>query len=305
MTLRSPRFRAVSPGLDLDIWVPKRGGRFRVLETLSGPSAPMWIEVKNDLKTSDTDSTYAPPRPVTYQMRLGECWIVVYDTKTKKADQGRFGTTWLNGPDDPLLLAYRCHLAWLARKDRQQVYDEIRATVLNDREPPAARYGAWLSLFVWADPSLYNTVKSPDLPRVQRLMMELLTQPGLSAEWRQKVLCSIQIDASKEIAPGSDAAFLLRYLLDVVEKETDPLLVGQAADRLYFINNQSATVDSKYTAFYFPEITQALEKRDREDEAQGPDHPRPASGALSNLGLAGRRRLEDIKDVPVVVRHLP
>jgi hypothetical protein len=299
------RFKKEYPALDPEMMVCVSGGRFRVLETLAGPPAPMFLRVENPKEPSSPGDVFSHSViPVTSWMRPGECWIVVCDPKTGKVfTDASSGTMWLSGPDDILLAIYRRHVAWMKEPDRDRAFAEMRATVLNPQEPAASRLGAFRSMWAF---SARDASKNPYRVSMQDALAKLLIQPGLSHDLKLFALSAVEVDASHEIAPGSADALLLRHLLDIVETSQDRDIVVRAADRLYFVCIQSSSVDGKYAAVYFPEIIEALEKREAADQARSPDLPSLASGALSNLKLAGRRHLEDIQRfLPVVIRHQP
>jgi len=285
--------RRYNPDLDLDLLVGVRGDRFQTLKTLSGRPAPLWLEVDN---RGESDwHTFA-----TSRMRLGEYWIVVYDHKTRTVRQEvRHGTTWLTGPDDPLLSIYRRHVKWLARQDRERVFAEMRAVLLDPNLSVASRMSAFLSMRAYLTQGL--AFESPDYPFMRHAIVELLAQPEVPRELKLIALRSIHVDTTREIAPGSEEALLLHYLLDLVKTGTDREIINTAADMIASIARQSSSVSGKYTVYYIPGIMSVLESREVDDRARDPRGYSPVSGALNSL----RRGLELDKGHPVVIRRLP
>jgi hypothetical protein len=292
------RFREEYPGADPDLIIGALGGRFQVIETLSGQPVPTWLEVSNKRESPKQNF-------ITELMRLGEFWIVVYDHKTDTVKrQLGSGTFMLSGPDDILLAIYRRHVVWQNRPDYANVLREARAAILSAEEPAASRVGALYSLGRRIGKS-GDLFRSADYPIFRRILVELLTQEHLPRDVQMAAFRLIHIDTTQEIAPGSDSVILLRYLLKVLATETDKEVVIEAGDKLCLTAAQSSSATGKYTVYYVPEIVAALERREQQDNAQSPIGRSPVSRFLYELQLSGRRRLEDIKDVPVVVRHLP
>lgn len=289
--------RRYNPDLDLDLLVGVRGGRFQTIETLSGHPAPLWLEVDN---TADVN----PRKPfITNHMRLGEYWIIVYDNKTRTVQQ-RYssGTIWLTGPDDPLLSIYRRHVGWLVRQDRKGVFAEMRTAILDPDQPTVSRLGALLSMRAligrgWPDGGL----KSPDLLLLQQAIAALSAQPKVPRDLQIMAMRFICVDISKEIAPGSDEAILLHYLIDIVKQETVREAVDLAADKLEGIATESSSVSGEYRVYYMPEIASILEQREAEDLSRDPKGFSPVSRAIRNL----RRSLELSEGHPLVICPLP
>lgn len=157
----------------------------------------------------------------------------------------------------------------------------------------------------------YGFYRKPGYPSFLRVLRQLLSQTNLPRKLQHHAMNLIRIDVRREVAAGSDEAFLLRYLLDLVEREQDGETLDRAADVLYFITGErEETGDGRSTMFYFPDILAALERREAFDKSHRPDGLSYVSRTLANLELAGRRWMPKVEPelkerLTVVVRRLP
>jgi len=244
-------------------------------------------------------------------MQLGQHWLIIYDNRVERANDRIIVAASLRWPDDTVLALYRRHLMWMSHPNHQQAMSEMRAALLAPDAPLASRVAAQWGLgwrrFARQEPG-------SDVALMQRVRLELLAQPNLPRILRLAALGGLHVDPTNDIIHGSEDDRVLRYLLNVLAKETDEEILGKAASRLASIGRQSVSDSKTDTAYHFPEILEALEKRAaQEDEAPHPIGYRgnPVSGAADQL----RRAMQnDTVVVPgalpsnvkvVVIRRLP
>jgi hypothetical protein len=291
------------------------GGRFQVLETLYGPPPPRWLQVDHReyfRRMAKLNGAWGsgPGEPATTVMQKGEYWLLVYNPQTRAVETGYSEATWLNGPDDPLLRFYRRYLDWRARARDPRLLEEVRTVLLNPTEPEPLRHAALSMMADLVDWDCYGFYRKPDYPYFLRVLRQLFAQTNLPRELQHRAMDLIRIDVRREVAAGSDEAFLLRYLLGIVGREQDGTTLDRAADVLYFITGETETIEGRMTHFYFPDIIAALEKREAFDRSHRPDGLSYVSRTLGNLELAGRRWMPKVEPGPnaapaVVVRRLP
>lgn len=308
-----------APLRDPDLNLPTLGGRFVVVERLSGPPAPGVIEVDNRKRLqkerefyrdrSTSFISWRPPDWTTRVLRLGEYWILVWDAaRGTLVDDSPYscGTAWLTGPDDPVLLDFRRSVAWATDPDEASAYASMRRTLLDAGAPVSTRAAALAGMSYRAERRRGGGSESRTAARalVHHTLAELVRQPDLPDPLHIAAITCIDLSGSRELAAGSDEAALLRYLIRVVRECPNWHVVGSAAMTLYLLEMQAGPqIDGKPVCYHFPEVVEALEERHTRDAALG--GPDPASAALKNWEMNRRPGGRAAPGCPLIVRHLP
>lgn len=295
------RFRRESPTLDPEEHLPVVAGSLHVVERLSGPATPSELTVEPvDPRDAGLPIIGPGPKGNSFRMkwmRPGEYWIIVYDTTAEPGNR-RFVYAWLlRWPDDTVLALYRRYIAWLSEPNAPQAYAKMRTVLFSPDASLPSRRAALQGMVMRGSLKKGGLVESADYPFVRRTMLDLLQETDLPSALRLAAIGALHVDASRELVAGSDDVATLRYLLDVIKNETDRDLLRAAAATLEGMGRQSFGNSQNYTVYHFPEILQALERRELREGADNS----PVLMALMNL----RRSMAADKDAVVVIRRLP
>jgi hypothetical protein len=302
------RFQRQYPLLDPQEYVQVNGGRLQVLELLKGPTIPAHIDIDfTTIPAFRGGPGLVRPNPQGHSLRwmqLGQYRLVTYDPKASDPNARLVHGVVLDGPDDKLLQIYRQSLQWRADPDRGRAKETAKQTLRDPLQPPALRAAAYYALY---DLGVRQAaVPGTNVPEITRIMFPLLTEPNLHPRLLEFAIQSARVDITQgDIVVGSEGAKVIGYLLDRLHAEPAGPVVGTVAARLSTIAAQEGVLEGRKTLFYVPEIVSALERREALDKASSSKGRSHASGGLMSLQVAGWRRLEDIKDLPVVTRKLP
>ena len=278
-------------------------GRFSVLETVSGPAAAPQIDVDNT--DPEAGMMFRHGAVVTGRMRLGEYWLLVYDTRIKYSGPIKPGyqavlmnSFPLSDPRDPVLAAYRHSLLWLSNPTPQAAFEKARLTLLDTQAPLLLRLSAFLSLRQLLHSPLWT-----------QTLTALLAQSALPSELRLEAIRSIRVDPAQTIAAGSDAALQFRYLLEGISRigmgkkvDARTLIIDEMANCLYFINQDA---ENQHPPVFYPELLTVLRKRQITDKITNPDGNSWVNRTLMNLELGGGHYPKDLKHFKGIIRSVP
>jgi hypothetical protein len=280
---------------------------FRVVEVLSGKYAPAWLNIDNEpmLERNRRSSVSKIPVP-TSRAAVGQYWVVIYRSEAGPNDYQIFiGTRPVSGPDDLLVALFRRHVAWINRRDVPDALQEMRTVLLDPRETFQSRLAVFCSLGKVVRGKHLDIWRSPYHPFYLQTLVDLLKQKSLPAVLEQSAMLAVSVDPLREIESGSREAFLVRYLMDRLKKETDDMVADMIGDHLGHLAWRMVEVNGKWTIFHYPEIIQALQRRIQADCAKSPSGRSFVSRTIYNLELQGYGDPDRLKDREIVDRRLP
>lgn len=289
------------------------GGQFDVLATLCGdPSAsPASLEIVNPPPPDPTDPNrnLHPDLVLTRHLRVGELWLLAWDPKTRKVDLNTIsGMSRLSGPDDPQIALYKLWRSWMDDPDPQRAESQMIAMALNPRLSTNTRRLAFGGIGVLVHRRQPPTDSDPVY---QHVMAELLKAPDTPNRLKLDALSIVSPNSRAELRPGSDEAWLLRYVIRVLDLSYDPTWLSAAstvaaqANIIYDIS-----VGEKVVVVLYPDLIAALERRAAKETAENPKRGGPGMYGLSRLDTHHRRSAEDARrdshdGVIAVERRIP
>lgn len=276
---------------------------FRILETLSGPSKFGDVEVVNPEPNPQSEFGGHADLP-DRDMRVGELWIVPYSNQGKAYNLR--DKEYLSGLDDPILQQYRQHIAWTHRADSENVMREMVGMINSSQASQGDRIAALMSFEKYTFTSgatAEEAAKRSDT--YKRELMSQFANNNTPRNLKQKAIQLTRIDLTAELARDSIDNLQLNVLLSIVKYSGDDQLVAAASVALFDAVRTQPKGKFNTTVYFCPEIIDALEARAASDKVD--NKLSRASGVLSNLDLAQRRTIGDIKNFPNVdlqIRHV-
>ena len=275
------------------------GGAWDIVHFLSGDSIQNRIETDLRARNEDPRAMSHEPSPQLRGLRVGQLWLIVYESARPPGYRVNYLSVPLTGPDDPILKAIRDHQRWMMAPASAGNAGAARHRALDISESFTSRYGALLSLQLMRRARPNSAAHSASL----RAAGDLLLQPDCPTVLVCTALEAVKFDARKGIAEKSDAALVVRALAHALKSSHDSDVLSRVSDVLAGVATQHDNAPP-YTVYYYPEIVRLLESRAEGDRQHGMETSW-VEPSLMNLDLAHRRNRSQFQETPVVVLRLP